>query len=321
MRWPEVAFVGTLSVLAVPASAQSTGLFKEYTALVTPRDDLPIGAVWLPSIGPDGNWDETNITKTSGANSISLNSSLKRQIGLGLGNLLGLNGGANVIRSVKVDGIEIHRVADISKLKINAGQQVLYEGIKARRIELTVDAGATADLTVKAQSLGVPIVAAASGGNTSKVTLDGSNLFLAYQVISLGVPKVKTKERRHEGDETVFDKTHRFTFCRCHENGDVDVRYQNLKAPTANGTFETKTMTISPGPGWTEISLPPYLSGNTLAATSATIRYNPRQDCGAIYKESGEPVCFIFFDEEANNITMRTATFSIKRVKEPSATF
>ena len=323
MRVAVLGLLAGLALYGVPVQAQSTGLFRDYTALTTPRTDIPIGARWIPGTGPDGTADSSNVTVSKGANSLTLNSNLQRDIGFGLSSYLGLSANRSAVRSVNLEGIEIHRVADIGKVQVNAGGQVLYEGIRAKTVELTVDSSVGAELTAGATVRGIPVSANVVQGNTRKITLDGSNLFLAYQVISFDSAQRRETEKRHRGGEVTLNNTYRVTFCRCHENGDVDVRFQILMAPRPDGTFATRMITHRPSPGgWSEISLPRYFNGNRLTAASATVHYNPLRDCSnGITDGAGNPVCFVSFPDSANKITLRTTTFRIRRVERPSGTF
>lgn len=310
------------SILASsPVSAQSTGLFKEYTPLVTPRSDLPIGALWIPSVGPSDGGDPANVSVQQGVSTISLDSTTRQKIGFGLGNFLNLSGGGDVIKSVDIDGIEIHRVADVGKLSITAGQQVLFEGIKARRIALTVGSDKAAEVTANAAAKGIPVVASASAGSAQKITLDGTNLFLAYQVVGFNNPKVKTVRKKHKGSEVTIGDGYRFTFCFCHDNGDADVRVQNLKMPDINGKFPMTKELYPANASWLELSLPRQLSKNRLTAASATVRIRQHKSCFAEETTTGEKLCLVSFPGEANDVTLRTTTFQIERNKKPSATY
>lgn len=321
-----------LSALTItPVHAQSTGLFKDYDALATPRANLPIGAQWIPTVGPGGAGDPTNVSITQGVSSNTLSTNVKKQIAFVLGNLLGIGGGSTTVTSVELSDIEIHRVADLSLLKISAGQQVLFEGVKAGKITMTVDKESALKLNANAAARGVPITASADMGNMRKVTLDGSNLFLAYQVISLGVPKVTIKSHRYKESLVTIDKFHRFTF---YMSGDGDnsrvtqVRYQNIASPLPDGSFPTEVISVKEQPsgdgfyGIWDFSLPRYAAGNSLTATGVTINHKRGRVCfdpAKVTFPDGSGRCISGPTE--GKIEIRSSTFKIARVKNPSATY
>lgn len=313
------------------AYAQSTGLFTEYNALTTPRADVPIGALWLPSVGPAGPGQSDNVTVTRGVSSNNLSSNLKKKIGLGLSNLLGLNAGSTTITSVELQDVEIHRVGDMSRLNVAAGQQVLYEGLKAGRITVTIDRTSAANLNAAAAARGLPITASVDVGNNRKITFNGSNLFLAYQVVSFGSPQVSIKRHKYKDSLVTINNFHRFTF---HMNGEGDnarvsqVRYQNLASPLPDGSFPTQIIPVKElqrGNGYYGIwdfTLPRYISGNRLTATGVTIDHERNRICfnpDNVANTDGSRLCISGPTE--GTIEIRSSTFKIGRVNNPSATY
>lgn len=317
--------------VATSTNAQQTGLFKEYDALVTPRADVPIGALWIPGIGPSGNGAEGNIAITKGVSSNTISSNVRKQIGLGLGKLFGLGGGRNTVKSVELADVEIHRVSDIGELKINAGQQFLLEAIKAGRITIVIDEASNATLNANAATQGIPITANLDLGNVRKVTLDGSNLFLAYQVASLGSPKVTISKYNYKGPTVTLANTHRFLFYSEDTTSDqrvTQVRYQNIRAPRADGSFPTSVIKVNESKqgsefrGIWDFTLPRQLVGSTLTATGITINHRRGQVCFSpqeITNSDGSQMCINGGPE--GKIEIRTTTFKMVRVKKPSGTY
>ena len=252
MRYWKSSFI-LAALVAAPLHADIAGISSEYTTLQTPKDNLPIGAEWIPGYGPNGDGTPDNVTISKGFASSSIKSQTRNQIGASLGAVLGISLDINKIKNVELEGIEIHRVADLSKLPLKAGQQVIFEGIKAKRVTITVDKGADAGLSASTTVDGIAAVGKVDVGNSSKITLNGVDLFLAYQVASFNNPTTASKTLSHGGGkEVIFNDKYRFIFCMCHENGDVDVRFQNLSAPGPGGNFETILFTYPGKSTWVE---------------------------------------------------------------------
>lgn len=316
----EYKFIAALFVaVSAAASAQTTPIFQEHSALAVPRANIPIGAEWIPGVGPNGAGNAGNVDIAQGMSASSINTVTRRKIALGIGTLLGLNANSSNEQTVKLEGIEIHRVKDIGQLSLAAGQQVLFEGIKAKTISITVDKSQGAALKAAAQAKGIPISADVDAGNTRKISLDGSDLFLAYQVISFSDPRVRTSLKYHGGKEITIDETYRFRFCECLPDGGVEVYMTNLLAPTTSGTYSTTKWSIPGNIAWSEFGLPPHRRGETITATMATIRY--RNDRIYMTAPSGEERFLSNYPRERNSIELRSTSFKIKPVKNPSATY
>jgi hypothetical protein len=314
------ALAAAVIVLASsPTIAQTDGIFRDYAALTVPRADIPVGAEWIPGVGPNGDGASDNISVAAGMSASTINTTLHRKIAFGLGSLLGLDADSATDRTVGLEGIEIHRVKDIGKLRLAAGQQVLFEGIKAKRILVTVDKARSAQLQAAAQAKGIPITASIDAGSTRKITLDGSNLFLAYQVIALESPRVREETKYHLGQDITLSNTYRFRFCECADAGGIKISMTNLLAPDASGGFVTQTWTMPANAAWAEYSLPAFRRGNTITAAMVTVKFlNDR-----IYftTPAGEQKFMSNYPKERNSIELRTTTFTIQPVRNPSATY
>lgn len=301
------------------ASAQTEGVFRDYVALTVPRENIPVGAEWIPGVGPNGEAASDNVNVSFGMSGTSITTNLRRKIAFGLGSLLGLDGNTATERTITLEDIEIHRVKDIARLRLAAGQQVLFEGIKAKSISIKVDKSKGAQIEAAANAKGLPITASVDAGDSRRITIDGSDLFLAYQVISFENPRVRVETRPHGGREATFNNTYRFRLCECADDGGVNVYMTNLLAPTPGGGFETKTWTMPANAAWAEYGLPPHKRGNTVTAAMATVRY--RNDRIYFTTPSGEDKFMSTFPRERNSIELRSTTFTIRPVRNPSATY
>lgn len=238
------------------AQAQTGSLFDKYTVMVTPKADVPVGARWIPGVGPSGSGTEANVSVSAGAASSTVNSTTKKQMSLSVAQFLGFSGNSSQAINVTLESLEVHRVTDLTKLKIKPGEQVLYEAIKAKKIVFKADDATAVGVKASATARGIPISADVSTGNDSAITLDGSNLFLAYQVIQLKPAKISTIRKDHKGEEVTISDTYRFQFCRCLPNDGVRISVTNLRAPNPDGTFDRSTYQMKDQRGgWLDIPL------------------------------------------------------------------
>jgi len=308
-----------VSLVPVNAAAQTDGIFKEHTALVVPRANIPIGAEWIPGVGPNGEGTPSNVGISAGMSGSTIDTTTRRKIAFGLGSLLGLDANATNERNVKLEGIEIHRVKDLGQLPLAAGQQVLFEGIKAKTISIVVDKVNGAKLKAAAEAKGIPVSADVDAGGTRKITLDGSDLFLAYQVISFSKPTARTTVKYHGGKDITIDETYRFRFCECLENGGVEVFMTNLLAPSTGAVFNTQRKELPGNIAWAEFGLPPHRQGNNITANLATIRFH--NDRVYYTTPEGEKKFMSSYPKERNSIELRSTKFRIEPVRNPSASY
>jgi hypothetical protein len=315
------------ALIASPISAQvNVGtMFQDYAPVRVPQTSLPIGAVWVPGSGPSGaGADSGNLRVVKAASTFSLSGNLKQSIGVSLGTFLGLS--ADRARNLNVDlsNLEVHRIADLTALNATAGQQVLVGGIKAGTVTLRTDQSTALALKGAAEAKGIPIKADVASNNGRTLALDGSNLFLAYQVIELrqnGGPRERTY--RHQGRELTIDNIYRFDFCRCGPGDAIKIFVQNLAAPRPDGTFERQTFTSHDrANSWVEVPLNKYFRGNEITAASAKVAYDSGLTCDPrITTPDGKPFCLAHYPPSTNYIRLITTKMTIRPVRNPQGSF
>jgi hypothetical protein len=305
------------------ALAQTGSLFDKYNIMVTPKADVPVGARWIPGVGPSGVGANDNVSISAGSAASTINSTTKKQMSLSVAQFFGFSGNSSQSIKVNLESLEIHRVIDLTKLEIKPGEQVLYEAIKAKKIIIKADDANAAQVKANATARGIPINADASVSGDSAITLDGSNLFLAYQVVQLKLGKLSTVRKSHEGEELTISGTYRFQFCQCLPNDGVRVIVTNLLAPNADGTFNKSVYVMKDQRGgWLDIPLAGRLVGNKLISAIATVKYGsffPMK--GVTVAATGEPLRFEDFNSKFNNVTIRSITSEIEPVSKPQGIY
>lgn len=305
------------------AWAQTGSLFDKYTVMITPKADVPVGARWIPGVGPSGSRTDDNVSISAGSAASKITSTTKRQMSLSVAQFFGFSDNSSQSIDVSLESLEVHRVIDLTKLKIKPGEQVLYEAIKAKKIVFRTDNINAAQLKANATARSIPIDAEASASGGSAITLDGSNLFLAYQVVQLKPAKLSTVRKAHNGQEVTISGTYRFQFCRCLPDDGVRISVTNLLAPNADGSFDRSTYVIKDQRGgWLDIPLGGRLVGNKLTSAIATVKYGsffPMR--GVTVVATGEPLRFEDFSSEFNNVTVRSTTSEIEPVSKPQGIY
>lgn len=310
---------GLFGATTATAQVDVGGMFKDYTPISTPQSDVPVGAQWVPGIGPAGDAaDSSNIRVSKGAANVDLSGNSQKSIGFSLASFLGLNGEKAKKTKIKLENISIYRVKDFSALKVGAGQQAITAAVKAGSISIESDEATVADIKAAASARGIPISGEFGSGKSKKLVLNGSDLFVAFQVIEFkadGKPKEKTY--RHDGKAITIADTYAFDFCRCGPDDAIRIHIRNLAAATVGGEFPLKTVNSKDSPNATvEVPLPSYLRGSKMTTASALISYDSGESCFATTTD-GKDVCLLTFPKQNNEVRLRTRTISFVPVKQP----
>jgi hypothetical protein len=316
--------IAALLLAAAPAHAED--FFQGYQSISVPRSDIPIGAKWWSGVGPNGpGTTAENIDVSSGAANYKINKDLQGKIGFSLATFLGLDSDTSRKVKAELEGITVYRVKNVSSIAgLVAGDQLLFEGIKAKKITLSTDASIGGSLSSSAKARGFPVSISMSGSDTAHVELDGSDLFLAYRVIELGQARTSSKEYRHNGRELLIDGTHHFKFCDCATTPEhIEVIYENLKMVGLDGIPAHTKFEHDPRTGsFNQYRIQTWNRGNIITGLSFSLRYRKDKSCSDIASTAdGQPLCFVSFPKEANKLTLYTTEFRLDPVKKPKGTY
>lgn len=304
------------------AQAPSAELFKGFVSMKVPQSTLPIGARWIPGVGPTGPAAEQgNVTRAESVSSAILNASTKKSMTFSLASFLGLSGNAQSSMDAQFNDLSIDRVTNFTQIKgVNSGDQLLYSGLRAGTISITIDKGSAVDLKAAAEAKGLTISLGGTSGNSAHAELKGSNLYFAYQVLSLGDPKVRQITAQHGGNEATVEGTYRFRFCQCAPGTPLTIEIQNLKSVGFDGQYVTHRIKHDPETQYlNEYSLDPYFSGAMITAGRVKFKYRALQQCtlmGMVTKD-GKPIKIcgdIKFPKKENSLTVTLTTFKLSLV-------
>jgi len=330
--WPALAIIAVAFLFErpVPAASPNQNLFSNFVAMKLPQREIPVGAKWLPGIGPTGpGADMDNLVTSQSVSNKAITSTLKRQLTFSIGTFLGLDANRSQTLDATFGNLSIVRVSDLTKIRtVRAGDQLLYLAIKAGQISIKTDTGSAANLQAGAERKNVRVAVTASGGNTSVVTLDGSDLFIAYQVLQLGKPQVRQTIVPHQGGEAILLGKYRFRFCQCAPGNPVTVEWGNLGDVGTDGALITKRITFHPvTERLNEYPLDSDFSGNTITAARVRFLYRATQECsplGGATTPAGVPsrICGpIKFPKADNKIVLTTTSFVLSPVARPDGPF
>lgn len=317
MRAIVVAFSVFLWWLSATNAVGQT--FDGFQAMAFPRANVPVGAKWFPNVGPSGSGAATdNLTTQEGLSEAVFTQSTKASIVASLGSYLGLTSNLATTSNTSLTDLSITSVVDYTQLaNVAAGEQVLAQAIRAGSISIVTDADGAAELKAKAEARGIPVEVALGGSGARTAVLNGSNLYLAYQVVEFTGGQRSVKQARHEGETVTVDGTWQVSFERvpgdqAFSDGAATVRVVNLRQPTISGSFRETTFDYRATRDWSRsFPLPPLRSGDTI--TAASIRINYRPTCS----DYSQPICIVVFPRSQNQVWVTTSRFRVRPVRNP----
>jgi hypothetical protein len=228
--WVPLLVSAILVVGCVPAPSPSTGTVSGipagFKALSIPREDISIGAKWRPSIGPDGaGIAKENLLSVRSVDILSSNQVLSGGVKTALADFLSLGGLAGTELKMDFGNLLIDRVADLSLVNASTGDSIVYEGLKAESIKISYQSQYSAEVRAAIEQKGIPILfeGGGSGGNT--MTIDGSDLYIAFRAVSLqpaGTKRSGPKNTNMTGDVKI-------------EPYDLTIDYENYATCLING--------------------------------------------------------------------------------------
>lgn len=211
--FPRIARLGATIITALALLACSGTLrpssdelpaLEGYTLLRVPRSELPVGARWRPGIGPDGaGLDQTRLLTIPAPAGFETSAQFQTGLASRLAATLGLSADAQRDAKLEAKNLTVVRIRNLSDEDLEPGNQILYEAVKAGDFTFTYSSGlsaqAQATATVRAQSLGLSI----SSTSSEKTVLTGRDLYVAFRVISISPPEVKTQKTRSRSAERI----------------------------------------------------------------------------------------------------------------------
>jgi hypothetical protein len=290
-----VAIAAASPALALPDFVPSPGgIYVDFTALVEPRTELPLGALWIQDYGPTGEGAAAdNIAVVRSLTGVTINRDTQLSLFSGILNLFGLDPSYRSRVSVRLSDVTIHRVKDLSKLAGPTGEPRLYEALKAGAITITTESNLGLDLDLRAAAK-LPVIGRADTGRSRSFAIDGKDMFIAYRVVTLKSSVTKEEEVPLKpvpaGAEAIFEgyrikidspdpdtcvcsKASAEQITSCEEKKPLALFLEKLGAPAAAQPPTPVPASFSPGGQSSELTLPvPKADGRGGLHTSMRVR-------------------------------------------------
>ncbi|MES2625267.1 MAG: hypothetical protein V4628_08305 [Pseudomonadota bacterium] len=284
----------SLGIISISTTAQSiknirSGVPEGFTPLPLPREQIPIGARWIPGIGPDGegvNFSNRTITKS--VSKLTSDSDLGYGVQLSILRFLELSGNNRSSIKVEASNLTIESVGSLEETTISSNQSLLYEGLKAESITIVYDEALDATVRGSIEEKGIPITFDGGAVRANSIIIDGSNLFIGYRVVELVPGKVKRNRKKmsREGEVTIkpYDlklDTWNAKMCLCKESRGVriestdqcndTIHVVDYNRSSMGGTIFQKEFELS-GITPQRVTLGNSVSGNEVSVDSLIVR-------------------------------------------------
>ena len=179
-----------------------TDVLKDFAILSAARSDISIGSPWRQGLGPtEAELSDNQLLKVTSIDSqvLDKNTALKVSLVTAIANKLNLKLGANknVVDTVKLNKVSIVRVKELNNLDLINGGAYVWEGVEVESFTVTTDKTGAANVGVDLPKVApnATINATLDASGTSKITVEGSHLFVAYRVVQLSEGKLVSKSK------------------------------------------------------------------------------------------------------------------------------
>lgn len=197
----------------VPAPSK---IYAGYSAIDEPRENVPVGALWVQGYGPYGEGAAPdNLITLRSLSGYSLSGDLQLALSFGLASVLDLDPAYRKRISAKFSDLSIVRVKDVSKLAGPADEPRIYEAVRAGSITITAEKALGIDLKATAKSQNLIVLGNGDPGQAQTITIDGKDLFLAFRVVVPGPARKRPETvpiRIVKGEAIAAVQGHRVTF-------------------------------------------------------------------------------------------------------------
>lgn len=318
-RVPQIYLVLACCFGLLPSDMALAQTFGGFQAMEFPQESLQIGAKFISGAGTSGQGAAVeNLITSKGPSSAVINTQTKARVLASLSRFLGVDASLITQSNSAFSDLTITGVMDFAKLdNVAAGDRVLARAIRAGKISIVTTEGGAADIEAKATARGLPVAISATSAGLRNVSIDGSSLFVAYQVVEFSSAQPRTKMVRHKGRNITVDGTWRVSFKplegkRNFDDGAALIEVANLKQPTLAGSFRSSTINyVATRDFDKQFPLPPSSNGSTMTAGYIQIWYRPT--CSSY----DTPLCLVVFPRSQNKVVVTTSRFDIKPVRNP----
>lgn len=180
------------------------GVFAGFSKLSLPRETIPLGAIWT-DMGPLGTGvrqDQLATTRGISRFTESGDQAFALDVKGKMASFLSAKLGITSFQQLELRGLSIVTVVDVDVLRMNIGNQILYEGVRVDSLFFTTNKDVAASLAVQIPKAltGATIEVKSEFGKDSQVIVSGAGLYVAYRIVELERGRTKRKRARFSSE-------------------------------------------------------------------------------------------------------------------------
>lgn len=178
-------------------SQQLKNVLDGYTISKIPTQKSIVGAKWVTDLGATmEGLPETDLTIAQSLNQISIDKENQGYLGLALLSSLGLTGYASNDLNVIFNKLEVYTIKNLYQLPLSKGEKIVFSSIKVASFDLEFNKQIAASVLAKLPQNNISVDAEVDYGSKKRITINGSNLFIAHKIIKIDNIKSKTVSKK-----------------------------------------------------------------------------------------------------------------------------
>ncbi|PJJ67336.1 hypothetical protein [Chryseobacterium geocarposphaerae] len=192
----KILFFAGIFISQLHFSQQLKNILEGYTISKIPTNHSIVGAKWVTNLGAttDG-LPENQLIISQSLNNLALDTENTGSLSLGLLSSLGLGGYSSNDLKVVFNKLEVYTVKDLYKLPLVEGEKMVFSSLNAAAFDLIFNDNISASIMAKLPKNTLEIEGEVDYGNKKRISVNGTNLFVAHKIVTIDKIKTKTKTK------------------------------------------------------------------------------------------------------------------------------
>lgn len=181
-------------------------ILEGYTISSLPTSKSIVGSKWVKGIGATTEGlPEDKLVIAESLALLSLNKNNEINIGAALISVLGLSGYNSSDIKVIINKLDVYTVKNLYELPLAQGEAFVFSSIKAESFDLEFDSKLSSAVDAKIMYANLPFRLSSSTDHRKRLTIEGSNLFVAHKIVKLDKVDERRKSKKMRSSFEVKD--------------------------------------------------------------------------------------------------------------------
>lgn len=181
-------------------SQNLNNILEGYTVNKVPSDRLIVGAKWVKGFeATTEGLSEDKLIISKSLNQFSLDKESSESLGISVLSVLGLTGYSSNEITVIFNELQIYSIKNIYEIPLLEGEKIVFSAVKAGSFDLIFTNNLESAVKAKIPLKNLEIDAEVNLGDRKRITINGSNLFVAQKIAQVTKIITKTKSKKLKG--------------------------------------------------------------------------------------------------------------------------